>query len=212
MNAGILFSPELSSPFYGEKIDLQNFICKEITSLNITDGECNLSLNLEEKKAVVSEVGAKLVNAQAVIVAEYRGLEVGDMNQLRANARQSGVYFQVIKNSLARRVVEGTPFSDLSQNLVGPLAYCIGEDPVAVAKVLYEFSKDNKKLVIKIGAMPNVILSNKDINNLATMMSREELIAKLLGTMQAPIVKFVRTLNEVPTRFARGLVAVRDQK
>jgi len=171
-----------------------------------------LSLNLEEKKAVVSEVGAKLVNAQAVIVAEYRGLEVGDMNQLRANARQSGVYFQVIKNSLARRVVEGTPFSDLSQNLVGPLAYCIGEDPVAVAKVLYEFSKDNKKLVIKIGAMPNVILSNKDINNLATMMSREELIAKLLGTMQAPIVKFVRTLNEVPTRFARGLVAVRDQK
>ncbi len=171
-----------------------------------------MSLNLEEKKVVVAEVGAKLANAQVVIVAEYRGLEVGDMNQLRANARKSGVYFRVIKNSLARRVVEGTPFSDLSQNMVGPLAYCIGEDPVAAAKVLHEFAKDNSKLVIKVGAMPNLILSDEDINNLATMMSREELIAKLLGTMQAPIAKFVRTLNEVPTKFVRGLVAVRDQK
>jgi len=182
------------------------------STLNITDGECTLSLNLEEKKAVVAEVGAQVAKAQAIIVAEYRGLEVGHMTRLRTNARQSGVYFRVLKNSLARRVVEGTQFAELSKHMVGPLAYGIGGDPVATAKVLHEFAKDNDKLVIKAGAMPNLLMSYKDIANLATMLSREELLAKLLGTMQAPIVKFVRTLNEVPTKFTRGLAAVRDQK
>ena len=182
------------------------------STLNITDGECTLSLNLEEKKAVVAEVGVQVAKAQAIIVAEYRGLEVGHMTRLRTNARQSGVYFRVLKNSLARRVVEGTPFAELSKHMVGPLAYSIGDDPVATAKVLHEFAKDNDKLVIKAGAMPNLLMSYKDIANLATMLSREELLAKLLGTMQAPIVKFVSTLNEVPTKFTRGLAAVRDQK
>lgn len=171
-----------------------------------------LSLNLEEKKAVVAEIGAQLAKAQAIIVAEYRGLEVGDMTRLRSNARHSGVYFRVLKNSLARRAVEGTVFAELAKHMVGPLAYSIGDDPAATAKVLHEFAKDNDKLVIKAGAMPNLLLSHKDIESFATMMSREELLAKLLGTMQAPIVNFVRTLNEVPTKFVRGLAAVRDQK
>lgn len=171
-----------------------------------------MSLNLEEKKAVVAEVGAQVAKAQAIIVAEYRGLDVGNMTQLRASARQSGVYFRVLKNTLARRVVEGTPFSDLSKYMVGPLAYSIGDDPVATAKVVHEFAKDNEKLVIKAGAMPNLLMSHKDIANLATMLSRDELLAKLLATMQAPIAKFVRTLNEVPAKFTRGLAAVRDQK
>jgi large subunit ribosomal protein L10 len=96
--------------------------------------------------------------------------------------------------------------------MVGPLAYGIGKDPVAAAKVLYEFSKGNDKFVIKGGAMPNLVMSGKEIASLAALPSREELLSKLLGTMQAPIASFVRTLNEVPTRFARGLAAVRDQK
>jgi len=171
-----------------------------------------LSLNLEEKKAVVAEVSAQVAQAQTIIVAEYRGLEVSDMTRLRAKARQSGIYFRVLKNSLARRAVADTPFAGLSQHLVGPLAYGIGSDPVAAAKVLYEFSKGNDKFVIKAGAMANLVMSNKDVAILATMPSREELLSKLLGTMQAPIVTFVRTLNEVPGRFVRGLAAVRDQK
>jgi len=171
-----------------------------------------LSLNLEEKKAVVTEVSAQLAKAQVVIVVEYRGLGVGHMTQLRAKARQSGIYFRVLKNSLVRRAVADTPFAGLSSHMVGPLVYGIGSDPVAAAKVLHDFAKGNDKFVIKAGAMANFVMSNKDIANLATMPSREELLSKLLGTMQAPITNFVRTLNEVPTKFVRGLAAVRDQK
>jgi large subunit ribosomal protein L10 len=171
-----------------------------------------LSLNLEEKKAVVAEIGEQIAQAQAVVVAEYRGLEVADMTQLRVKARSSGVYFRVLKNSLARRAVQDTPFSGIADQLVGPLAYGISKDPVSAAKVLHEFAKGNEKFVIKAGAMPNFVMSPKEVSNLASMPSREELLAKLLGTMQAPIAQFVRTLNEVPTKFVRGLAAVRDQK
>lgn len=171
-----------------------------------------MSLNLEEKKAVVAEVNAQLATAQAVIVAEYRGLGVGNMTQLRAKARQAGIYFRVLKNSLARRAITGTPFTGLSEHMVGPLAYGIGSDPVAAAKVLHEFSKGNDKFVIKAGAMANLVMSGKEIANLAALPSRDELLSKLLGTMQAPIANFVRTLNEVPTGLVRGLAAVRDQK
>ena len=171
-----------------------------------------MSLNLEEKKAVVAEVSAQLANAQTIVVAEYRGLEVGDMTKLRAKARESGVYLRVLKNTLVRRAVAETPFAGLTDKLVGPLAYGISSDPVAAAKVLHEFAKGNEKFVIKAGAMANFVMSSKDVASLATMPSRDELLAKLMGTMQAPVTQFVRTLNEVPTRFARGLAAVRDQK
>ena len=180
--------------------------------LYLIDGERTLSLNLEEKKAVVTEVSAQVAKAQAIIVAEYRGLKVGHMTQLRAKARHSGIYFRVLKNSLARRAIADTPFAGLSGHMVGPLVYGIGSDPVAAAKVLHEFAKGNDKFVIKAGAMANFVMSDKDIANLATMPSREELLSQLLGTMQAPIVNFVRTLNEVPTKFVRGLAAVHDQK
>lgn len=171
-----------------------------------------MGLNLDEKKAVVAEVSAQVAKAQAIIVAEYRGLGVGNMTKLRAKARESGIYFRVLKNSLARRAVDGTPFTGLSDHMVGPLAYGIGSDPVAAAKVLHEFSKGNDKFVIKAGAMPNLVMSSKEIASLASLPSRDELLSKLLGTMQAPIANFVRTLNEVPSRFVRGLAAVRDQK
>src|SRR6266513_2478534 len=147
-----------------------------------------LGLSLEQKQAMVSEVAARLANAQAVIVAEYRGLDVEHVTQLRARARKSGLYLRVLKNTLARRAVQGTPFEKLSDQMVGPLIYGIAQDPVAGAKVLSEFAKDNEQFVIKAGAMPNAVMSAKDIKALALLPSREELLAKLLGTMQAPVV------------------------
>ena len=171
-----------------------------------------MSLNIEDKKEVVAEVSARLAKAQAVVLAEYRGLPVEDITVLRKEARASGVYLRVLKNTLARRAVKGTPFEKLSDQMVGPLAYGISDDPVAAAKVLHAYAKKNDKLVIKGGAMPNYVMSSKEVGNLATMPGREQLLATLLGTMQAPIAKFVQTLNEVPSKFVRTVAAVRDQK
>ena len=171
-----------------------------------------MSLNREEKAVVIEEVTAELAKAQSIIIAEYRGLDVASATVLRKNARESGVYLRVLKNTLVRRAIAHTPFQDLNDQLVGPLMYAISEDPVAAAKVLSGFAKENEALVIKAGALPNSILSIDGVKALATMPSREELLAKLLGTLQAPIAQFVRTLNEVPTKFVRGLAAVRDQK
>jgi large subunit ribosomal protein L10 len=171
-----------------------------------------LSLNLEGKKEVVAEVSAKIANAQAVVIAEYRGLPVEDITILRRQARASGVYLRVLKNTLARRAVQGTPFEKLSDKMVGPLAYGISDDPVSAAKVLHAYAKGNEKLVIKGGAMPNYLMTAKEVGALATMPGRNELLARLMGTMQAPVTKFVQTLNEVPGKFVRTLAAVRDQK
>jgi large subunit ribosomal protein L10 len=171
-----------------------------------------LSLNLEGKKEVVAEVSERLAKAQTVVLAEYRGLPVEQITVLRSQARASGVYLRVLKNTLARRAVQGTPFEKLADQMVGPLAYGISEDPVAAAKVLHTYAKTNDKLVIKGGAMANHVMNAKEIGTLATMPSRNELLAKLMGTMQAPVTKFVQTLNEVPGRFVRTLAAVRDQK
>lgn len=171
-----------------------------------------MGLNLDDKKAVVAEVSAELAKAQAVIVAEYRGLEVGQITELRAKARESGVYLRVLKNTLVRRAVAGTPFEGLASSMVGPLIYGISTDPVAPAKVLSEFAKANDKLVVKAGAMPNYVMDVAGVKALASMPSREELLATLLGTLQAPVAKFVRTLNEVPGKFVRTVAALRDAK
>ena len=171
-----------------------------------------MGLNLDDKKAVVAEVSAELAKAQAVIVAEYRGLEVGQITELRAKARASGVYLRVLKNTLVRRAVAGTPFEGLASSMVGPLIYGISADPVAPAKVLSEFAKSNDKLVVKAGAMPNYVMDVAGVKALASMPSREELLATLLGTLQAPVAKFVRTLNEVPGKFVRTVAALRDAK
>jgi large subunit ribosomal protein L10 len=171
-----------------------------------------LGLSLEQKQAVVSEIAAQLGKAQAVIVAEYRGLDVGAVTDLRTRARKSGMYLRVLKNTLARRAVKGTPFEKLSDQMAGPLMYGIAQDPVAGAKVLAAFAKDHEQFVIRGGAMANVLMSVKEVKALATMPSREELLAMLVGTLQAPIVKLVRTMNEVPGKFVRTLAAVRDAK
>ena len=174
--------------------------------------EVSLSLDLQKKEAVVAEVAKQVATAQAIVLAENRGMPVSAMTQLRAKARASGVYFRVVKNTLVRRAVVGTPFEKLSDQMVGPLTYGISRDPVAVAKVLNDFAKGNEKFVIAGGAMPGQLMSAKEISALASLPSREELIARLLGTMQAPIVKLVRTMNEVPGKFVRTLAAVRDAK
>ena len=171
-----------------------------------------MGLNLEEKQAAVAEIGVEVAQAQAIVVAEYRGLGVAAMTDLRKQARTSGVYLRVLKNTLARRAVADTPFAGLADKMVGPLAYGISSDPVKVAKVLHEFARGNDKFVIKAGALANQVMTPKDVASLATMPSREELIGKLMGTMQAPLAQFLRTLNEVPGKFVRTLAAVRDQK
>lgn len=171
-----------------------------------------MSLNLQEKQAVVAEVAKQVAGARAIVMAENRGMPVAAMTQLRAKARASGVYFRVVKNTLVRRAVADTPFASLADKMVGPLAYGIGPDPVAVAKVLSDFAKGNEKFVLAGGAMPGQVMSAKDIVALASLPSREELLAKLLGTMQAPVAKLVRTMNEVPSKFVRTLAAVRDAK
>ena len=171
-----------------------------------------MGLNLEQKKAMVAEVSAQVGTAQAIIVAEYRGLEVGVMTDLRAKARKSGMYLRVLKNTLVRRAVKDTPFEKLADSMFGPLIYGISSDPVASAKVLNDFAKANDKFVIKAAGLPNAVISAGEVTALANLPTREVLIATLLGAMQAPTAKFVQTLNEVPGRFVRTLAAIRDQK
>jgi len=153
-----------------------------------------LSLNLNDKKAVVAEVSAKVANAQTIVVAEYRGIQVGHLTQLRAKARAEGVYMRVLKNTLARRAVEGTPFASLADQMTGPLIYSISEDAVAAAKVVNDFAKTNDKLVIKAGNYAGKPLDKAGVTALASIPSREVLISQLLGVMQAPVSGFARAL------------------
>ena len=171
-----------------------------------------MGLSLDEKKALVAEIGATVARAGAMVLAEYRSLEVSDITRLRAKARQSGVYLRVLKNTLARRAVSDTPFAGLAQHMKGPLVYGISVDPLSAAKVLQEFAKSNEKFVITAGALPNQVMTSKEVATLASMPSREHLLGKLMGTMQAPVAKLARTLNEVPSKFVRTLAAVQDAK
>jgi large subunit ribosomal protein L10 len=171
-----------------------------------------VALSRQEKAVKIDEVSAMVAQAKAIVVAEYRGLNVESVTRLRRQARSQGVQLRVLKNSLARRAMAGTPFAVLADRLAGPLVYGMGPDPVAVAKVLSSFAKDNDKLVVKAGAMANFVMDDKAVKALATMPSREELLAKLMATMQAPAAQLVRTLNEVPARLVRTLAAVRDAR
>jgi len=171
-----------------------------------------VALSKQEKAVMIDEVSAMVAQAKAIVVAEFRGLNVESVTRLRRQARSQGVQLRVLKNTLARRAVIGTPFAVLADRLVGPLVYGMGPDPVAVAKVLSTFAKDNDKLVVKAGAMADFVMDDKAVKALATMPSREELLAKLMATMQAPAAQFVRTLNEVPARLVRTLAAVRDAR
>jgi large subunit ribosomal protein L10 len=154
-----------------------------------------VGLNLNDKKAVVAEVSAQVAGAQTIAVAEYRGIEVGDLTVLRKKARESGVYLRVLKNTLVRRAVADTQFAGLADQLVGPLIYSISADPVAAAKVLNDFAKTNDKLVLKAGSYAGKVLDKAGVQALASVPSREELLSKLLYVMQAPVAGFVRALD-----------------
>ena len=153
-----------------------------------------MSLNLNDKKAVVAEVSAQVAKAQTIVVAEYRGIQVGHLTQLRAKARAQGVYLRVLKNTLARRAVEGTAFASLASEMTGPLIYSISEDAVAAAKVMSDFAKGNDKLVVKAGNYAGKSLDKAGIAALANIPSREVLLAQLMGIMQAPVSGFARAL------------------
>ena len=159
--------------------------------------EENLSLNLQEKQAVVAEVSAQVAQAQTIVLAEYRGIKVSDITKLRANARKAGVYFHVLKNTLARRAVQGTPFEGLAEKMVGPLVYSISADAVAAAKVVYDFAKTNDKLVVKAGAYNGKVLDVTGVNALATVPSKEVLLAQLCGLLQSPVSGLARVLSAV---------------
>ncbi|NBV88108.1 MAG: 50S ribosomal protein L10 [Betaproteobacteria bacterium] len=171
-----------------------------------------MALNREAKAVIIDDVLTQVGQAQSIVIAEYRGLTVGRITELRRQARQSGVYLRVLKNTLVRRAIAGSPFEKLTDHLVGPLIYGISPDPVAPAKVLSDFSKGNELLVIKGGALPNSLLDANGVKALASLPSREELLAKLLGTMQAPATTFVQTLNAVPSKFVRTVAALKDQR
>ncbi|MDO5532182.1 50S ribosomal protein L10 [Sutterella sp.] len=171
-----------------------------------------MGLNREDKAAVIAEISEVVSKSSVMVIAEYRGLTVQAVTKLRAEARKNGVTLRVVKNTLVRRAVEGTEFAGLADQLAGPLVYGFSADPVAAAKVLANFAKDNEKLVLKGGAMANHVMNVEEVKQLASMPSRDELLAKLMATMNEPIAKFVRTINEVPARFVRTVAAVRDAK
>jgi large subunit ribosomal protein L10 len=153
-----------------------------------------LSLNRNEKAAVVADVAGQVARSQSLALAEYRGLSVEHLNALRRQARDKGVYLHVLKNSLARRAVAGTPFEVASQTMVGPLIYGFSEDAVAAAKVLADFAKSNDKLVVKGGAYAGKALDAEGIKSLAAIPSKEVLLAQLLGLMQSPVSRLARVL------------------
>src|SRR5574340_1241584 len=153
-----------------------------------------VGLNLNDKQAVVAEVSEQLGKAQTVVVAEYSGIQVGHLTVLRSKAREAGVYLRVLKNTLARRAVADTPFAPLAEQMTGPLIYALSADPVAAAKVMNEFAKSNDKLALKSGAYAGKILDKAGVQALATIPSREELLAKLLGVMKAPVSSFACAL------------------
>jgi large subunit ribosomal protein L10 len=166
-----------------------------------------LSLNLQEKQAVVAEVSAQVARAQTIVLAEYRGIAVADITKLRANARNTGVYVRVLKNTLARRAVQGTPFEALADKMVGPLVYGISIDAVAAAKVIYDFAKTNDKLVIKAGAYNGKVLDVAGVSALATVPSKEVLLAQLCGLLQSPVSGLARVLAAVSEKQAAATAA-----
>jgi len=146
-----------------------------------------LSLNLDDKKAVVAEVSAQVANAQTIVVAEYAGIEVGHLTVLRSKARESGVYLRVLKNTLARRAVQGTPFEVAAEAMTGPLIYGFSEDAVAAAKVIADFAKGNDKLIVKAGAYAGKALDANGVKALASVPSKEVLLSQIAGLLKSPV-------------------------
>ena len=166
-----------------------------------------MPLNVQDKKAIVADVGAQLAGAQTVVLAEYRGIPVEQLTKLRASARDQGVYLRVLKNTLVRRAAQGTQFEPLTDSMVGPLIYGISADPIASAKVLQNFAKTQDKLVITAGLYNGKLLDLAGVKALATIPSRNELLSQLLGVMLAPVSAMARVLGAVAAQKAEGAPA-----
>jgi large subunit ribosomal protein L10 len=172
-----------------------------------------MPLNLEDKRALVTEVSAVAAKAVSVVAAEYRGLTVTQMTELRSKARAQGVYMRVVKNTLARKAVAGTSFECIGPALKGPLVLAFSkEDPGAAARVVKAFAKDNDKLVATLVSIGGQLLPAQDIDRVASLPTREQALAMLMGVMRAPIQKLAGTLNAAPSKLVRTLAAVRDQR
>jgi large subunit ribosomal protein L10 len=172
-----------------------------------------VALNLDEKKAIVAEVSTIAASALSAVAAEYRGITVGDMTELRVKARNEGVYLRVAKNSLVKRAVEGTEFECMQDSLVGPLIMAFSqEDPGAAARLVKDFSKDNDKLIARVIAIGGEVLPIEQLDALSKLPTRDQAISMLMSVMKAPVEKFVRTLNEPHAKMVRTVAAIRDQK
>jgi len=172
-----------------------------------------VALRLEEKKAIVSEVMQVANGAHSAIAAEYRGITVSDLTDLRAKARKEGVYLKVVKNTLARLALEGTPYECMREGLVGPLMLAFSqEDPGSAARIVKDFAKENDLLAVKMIAIGGELLDASELAKLASLPNKEQAISLLMAVMKAPIEKFVRTLNEPHAKLVRTVAAVRDQK
>ena len=172
-----------------------------------------MALNFEQKKAVVAEVADAANKALAAVAAEYRGLTVEEMTDLRAKAREGGVILKVAKNTLVRRAVEGTEYECMQDSLTGPLLFAFSmDDPGAAARLVKDYSKDHEKLVAKLVAVGGDLYDASELERLSNLPTYDQAIAMLMGVMKAPIEKFVRTLAEPHTKMVRTVAAVRDSK
>ena len=172
-----------------------------------------MALNLEDKKTLVAEVAEVAATAHSVVAAEYRGLTVSQMTELRTKARKSGVYMRVVKNTLARKALAGTSFEPVGPKLKGPLVLAFSkDDPGAAARVVKDFAKANDKLVATLVSIGGQVLPGGDLDKVASLPTREQALSMLLGALKAPMQKLASLLNEPPAKLARTLAAYRDQK
>ncbi len=172
-----------------------------------------MALNLEQKKAVVAEVAEVAAKALAAVAAEYRGLTVEEMTDLRVKARKSGVYVKVAKNTLVRKAVAGTEYECMQEALTGPILLAFSmDDPGAAARLVKDYSKDHSKLIARLVAEGGRLYDASELERLSKLPTYEQAIAMLMGVMKAPIAKFVRTLAEPHAKLVRTLAAVRDAK
>jgi len=172
-----------------------------------------MALKLDDKKRIIDEVSAIAAEAYSVVAAEYRGLTVEDMTNLRRQAREANVQVRVIKNTLARRALAGTQFEDIGSELVGPLVYAFSmEDPGSAARVYKNFAKENEGLVVKVLTIGNGAMGADQLDSVASLPTYDEAISKLMFVMKAPVEQLAKTLNEVPGKLVRTVAAIKDAK
>ena len=172
-----------------------------------------MALSLEQKKAVVAEIASVAANAHSLVVSEYIGTTVDAFTEMRAEARKTGVYLKVAKNSLVKRAVEGTDFECVKDSLVGPMIYAFSqEDPGCAARLIKEYAKKNDKLITKVVSIGGKVFDASELSRLASLPTKEQAISQLMSVMKAPIEKFVRTMAEPHAKLVRTIAAIRDQK